>query len=271
MLGHNIAKRFGAEHIVTQRRLLVNLTMREIQSRYRGTVLGLGWAVAYPLLMMSVYTFVFGMVFNSRWSNTGSIGEFAVMLFSGLIIFSVFSEAANRAPSVITGNPNFVKKVIFPLEILPLVPLGAALINAAISFCLLCLMILLVHSGLPATALLAPLILLPLVLMVAGVSWVLAALGVFFRDIGQVIGITTSMMLFLSPVFFPISSAPTIAQALLRLNPLSYPIEEMRKVLILGVLPDWTGFALYFAFSIAVALGGLWIFQRSRPAFADVL
>lgn len=257
--------------MIRQRRLLKNLVIREIQSRYRGTFFGFAWLIAYPVLMMGVYSFVFGGVFKSRWMNQGSMGEFVIMLFCGLIIFTIFSEVANRAPSMITGNPNYVKKVVFPIELLPLVSLGAAFFNSIISFAILCLLILIVNFDIPWTAAIAPLILLPLLLMTAGVSWGLAALGVFFRDLSQIVGIVTSMMLFLSPVFFAVSSAPEAARWLLNFNPLTYPIEEMRHVLIMGQYPNWGHLGAYLVSAMAVAWAGLWVFQRSRPAFADVL
>ncbi len=257
--------------VIAQRQLLRELVIRDVQSRYRGTFFGLGWLVAYPVLMMTVYTFVFGGVFKSRWMNQGGLGEFVVMLFCGLIVFTLFSEAANRASGMITGNPNFVKKVVFPLELLPLVSLGAALFNASISFVILCLLIPVASSGFPATAVLAPLVLLPLLLLTAGISWGLAALGVFFRDLGQLVGIATSAMLFLSPVFFPVASAPEAVRWILNLNPLTYPIEELRHVLVMGQAPDWVHLGMFLAIASAVAWAGLWLFQRSRPAFADVL
>ena len=263
--------RGGFMEVLSQRQLLKDLVAREIQSRYRGTVLGFAWLVVYPVLMMGVYSFVFGGVFKSRWTVQGTMTEFVIMLFCGLIMFTIFSEVANRAPSTITGNPNFVKKVVFPLELLPLVSLGAALFNALISFMILCFLILAVNLGIPATAVFASLVLLPLLLITAGVSWGLAALGVFFRDLGQMVGIITSMMLFLSPVFFPVASAPQAARWLLNFNPLTYPIEEMRHVLILGQAPDWGYLGLYMIAALTAAWTGLWMFQRSRPAFADVL
>jgi lipopolysaccharide transport system permease protein len=257
--------------LIAQRHLLRDLVIRDVQSRYRGTFFGLGWLVAYPALMMAVYTFVFGGVFKSRWMNQGGLGEFVVMLFCGMIVFTLFSEAANRASSMITGNPNFVKKVVFPLELLPLVSLGGALFNASVSFAILCLLILFGGSGFPATALLAPLVLLPLLLLTTGISWGLAALGVFFRDLGQLVGIATSTMLFLSPVFFPIASAPESVRWILNLNPLTYPIEELRHVLVIGQTPDWLHLGLFQVVATIVAWVGLWFFQRCRPAFADVL
>lgn len=263
--------RGGFMEMIRQRQLLKALIVREIQSRYRGTVLGFAWLVVYPVLMMSVYSFVFGGVFKSRWMNQGSMGEFVVMLFCGLIVFTIFSEVVNRAPCLIAGNPNFVKKVVFPLELLSLVSLGAAVFNALISFVILCFLMLILGFDIPATAALAPFIALPLLLMTIGISWGLAALGVFFRDLNQVIGIVTSMMLFLSPVFFAVSAVPEAARWLLNVNPLTYPIEEMRRVLIVGQFPEWSHLGMYLLSAIGVAWAGLWLFQRSRPAFADVL
>lgn len=263
--------REGFSTAISQWQLLRDLVIRDVKSRYRGTFLGIAWVVLYPVIMMSVYSFVFGGIFKSRWTSHGSIGEFVIMLFCGLIIFTLFSEVANRAPATITGNPNFVKKVVFPLELLPLISLGAALFNALISFAILLFLILAVGLGIPRTVVFVPLILLPLFLLTAGLSWGLAALGVFFRDLGQIVGIVTSAMLFLSPVFFPVALAPEGARWLLTLNPLTYPIEEMRHVLIIGQAPDWIHLGVYFVAASVVACSGLWLFQRSRPAFADVL
>lgn len=256
---------------VINRQLLIDLILREIQARYRGTVLGFTWLVIYPVLMISVYSFVFGSVFKSRWSNQGSMGDFVIMLFCGLTVFTIFSDVANRASSTITGTPNYVKKVVFPLELLPLVQVGVSLFNAVISFLILCALILALNHSIPWTALFVPFVLLPLLFLTAGVSWGLAALGVFFRDLGQIVGIVTSLMLFLSPVFFSVSSAPEAAHFFLNINPLTYPIEEMRNVLIIGEMPNWLGYSLHLLVAIAVLSVGLWFFQRTRSAFSDVL
>lgn len=257
--------------LLSQRQLLRELVVRDVQARHRGTFFGLGWLVAYPVLMMSVYSFVFGGIFKSRWMNQGGLGDFVVMLFCGLIVFTLFSEVVNRAAGAITSQPNFVKKVVFPLQLLPLVALGSALFNAAISFVLLILLILTTGFGIPATALFAPLVLLPLLLLAAGTAWAIAALGVFFRDLGQIVGIATSALLFLSPVFFPLASVPALAQPFMLANPLTYPMEEIRHVLVMGLAPDWASLGLYTLLAAGVAWAGLWLFQRSRPAFADVL
>lgn len=269
MKAHTLA---GAlRELLSQRQLLRELVVRDVQARHRGTFFGLGWLVAYPVLMMSVYTFVFGGVFKSRWLNQGGLGDFVVMLFCGLIVFTLFAEVVNRASGAITSQPNFVKKVVFPLQLLPLVALGSALFNAAISFVLLIVLMLATGFGIPATALFAPLVLLPLLLLAAGAAWGIAALGVFFRDLGQIVGIATSALLFLSPVFFPVASVPAAAQPFVLANPLTYPMEEVRRVLVIGLAPDWLHLGVYTVVAAGVAWAGLWLFQRSRPAFADVL
>lgn len=261
----------GLCEICNQRNLLYDLVKRDVTSRYRGTLLDFLWLVLHPIIMISVYSFVFGGVFKSRWANQGSLGEFVIMLFTGFIIFTLFSETVNKAPSSITAYPNFVKKIVFPLELLPLVNLGSAFINFLIGFFILCLMILYEKLNIPSLALLSPLVIIPVLLLAAGFSWGLSALGVFFRDLGQIVGVLTSVMLYLSPIFFSVSSAPESARWLLQLNPLSFPIEQMRNVLVLGLLPDWKGLFIYSICSLIIGWLGLWIFQKSRRAFADVV
>jgi lipopolysaccharide transport system permease protein len=234
-------------------------------------MLGFLWAVVYPLMMLAVYAFVFGGIFNSRWNSGGDIKDFVLMLYCGLIVHGLFSDTLSRSPTAVLSNPSFVKKVVFPLELLPLSQLASALFNAIIGLGLLSILLIIQHQSIPATALLTPFVLAPLLLFTAGLAWFLAAIGVFFRDIGQMIGIAMSILMFLSPVFYPTSSVPPLAQKLIYLNPLTYPIEELRHVLILGNQPDWSLWLAYFAVSVVVAIGGLWVFQNTRPAFADVI
>ncbi len=261
----------GIRTLHEQRGLLRSLVIRDIQTRYRGTMLGFLWAVVYPLMMLAVYAFVFGGVFNARWSSTGGMKDFVLMLYCGLIVHAVFAETLTRSPSAILANPSYVKKVVFPLELLPFTHLVSAIFNALIGLGLLCIFLLIQHHSIPATAVLAPLVLAPLLLLTAGFAWFLAAIGVFFRDIGQMIGVVMSVLLFMSPVFYPASSAPPLAQKLIYLNPLTYPIEALRSVLILGAQPDWFYWLAYAGISILVAIAGLWVFQKTRPAFADVI
>jgi len=261
----------GIRSIHANRSLLRSLVVRDVETRYRGTVLGFLWAVVYPLMMLGVYSFVFGGIFQSRWTSGGNIQDFVLMLYCGLIVHGLFSDTLSRSPSAILSHPSYVKKVVFPLELLPFSQLASALFNALIGLGLLSILLIIEHRAIPATALLTPFVLAPLLVLTAGLAWFLAAIGVFFRDIGQMIGILMSILMFLSPVFYPTSSVPPLAQKLIYLNPLTYPIEELRAVLVLGNYPNWSYWSAYLSVSVLVALVGLWIFQKSRPAFADVI
>lgn len=221
--------------------------------------------------MLALYAFVFGAVFKTRWAGESGFGSFVAMLYAGLIVHSLVSDTLTRSPGAVIANSGYVKKVVFPLELLPVTHLASAVFSAIISLALLALLVMAQRPGLPPTALLAPVVLLPLVVMTAGVAWFLAAMGVFFRDIGQVIGLAMAALLFLSPVFYPVSSAPSMAQGLLYLNPLTWPMEALRAVLVMGAQPDWAGWLAFTAIAVATAASGLWVFQKARPAFADVI
>lgn len=254
------------------RHLVWQLAKREVVGRYRGSVLGILWSFFNPVLMLAVYTFVFSVVFKARWAGgSESKTEFAIVLFAGMIVHALFAECVNRAPGLILGNVNYVKKVVFPLEILPWVALGAALFHAAISVLVLLLFYLIVNQSLQWTVVFLPIVLAPFVFLVMGLSWFLASLGVYVRDVGQTIGIVTTVLMFLSPVFYPVSALPEAFQPWLLANPLTFIIEQTREVLIWGRLPDWRGLALYAVVSLGVAwLGYVW-FQKTRKGFADVV
>jgi len=255
------------------RNLIWQLTRRQVVGRYRGSVMGLAWSFFNPILMLLVFTFVFSVVFKTRWGigTEESKTDFAIILFVGMIIHGLFSECVNSAPGLILSNVNYVKKVVFPLEILPWVAMGSALFHALVSLAVWAVFYLLVYAGIHWTAVLFPLVILPLVLATMGIAWILTSLGVFVRDITQVIGILTTVLLFLSPIFYPVSALPQQYQMLLHLNPLTFMIEEARAVLIWGRLPDWAGWAVYFAISLAIAWIGFWWFQKTRKGFADVI
>ena len=260
--------------LLKNRSLILQMASREVVGRYRGSVLGLAWSFFHPVFMLAVYTFVFSEIFGMRWGGAQAAGDkvqFALMLFVGMIVFGLFSEVLNRAPTIILNNVNYVKKVVFPLEILPAIALAAALFHAAISVLVLMAAFAVVHSQLPLTAMLFPLVLLPLVILTLGLSWMLASLGVFVRDIGQTIGIAMSVLMFLSPVFYPMSAVPQRFQAYILANPLTFIIEQAREVLVLGHMPDWSGLAIYSLVSLCVAWGGYAWFQKTRKGFADVL
>jgi lipopolysaccharide transport system permease protein len=254
------------------RELVWQLTRREVAGRYRGTVLGLAWTLLHPLFMVGIYTFVFREVFRARWDDSvDTAGEFALVLFAGLIVFSLLTECVTRAPSLVVGNPSFVKKVIFPLDVLPWAVLGSALFHALVSFLLLMVLWGLSHDGLPWTALALPLPLVPLALLTLGLAWFLAACGVYLRDTTQIVALLTVALLFLSPVFYPASALPEPYRSYLWLNPLTFVIEEARGLLFLGRLPSWRGLGIHLLVGFAVAwLGWLW-FEKTRPGFADVL
>jgi lipopolysaccharide transport system permease protein len=254
------------------RELIGTLTKREVIGRYKGSFLGLLWSLFNPLFMLLVYSFMFSVVFKSRWpGGTESKAEFALILFSGLMVFNLFSEAINRSPSLILSNVNYVKRVVFPLEILPAVALGAVLFHFVVSFMAwLCFYVLFIGWP-PITALLFPFILIPFILLVLGITWFLAAIGVYLRDVSQVIGIITTALMFLTPVFYPASSLPPEYRLLISLNPITPVVEAARNVLIWGKVPGLQPAFLYLCFSFMVAWVGFAWFQKTRRGFADVL
>lgn len=254
------------------RNLISTSVKREVLGRYRGSVMGLLWSFLNPLFMLGVYTIVFSVIFKARW-NVGSDSktEFALVLFAGLMVFTLFSECINRAPGLIVGNPNYVKKVVFPLEILPWVTLGASLFHAAVSL-IVWLLAYVIFFGVPhATALYLPLILAPLILFIMGLSWALASLSVFLRDVSQFIGIMTTTLMFLSPIFYPATALPENYRSMLYLNPLAPIIEQTRDVLFWGKAPDFSMLGIYLVVTAFIAWVGFAWFQKTRKGFADVL
>jgi lipopolysaccharide transport system permease protein len=250
------------------------MTKRDVIGRYKGSVMGLTWSFFNPIIMLTVYTFVFSQVFKTRWGSAGgneSKTQFAMVLFVGMIVHGLFSEVLNRAPGLILGNVNFVKKVVFPLEILPVISLGAALFHSLISLIVLLAAFVLFNGYVHWTAMLAPLVLLPLLVSTIGFAWMLASLGVFIRDVGQTIGIIMTIIMFLSPVFYPITAVPEAYRPLIMANPLTFVIEQAREVLIWGHLPNWGGLAVYLLVATGVAWLGFAWFQKTRKGFADVL
>lgn len=256
------------------RRLIMQMTTREVVGRYKGSVMGLAWSFFNPVFMLMVYTFVFSEIFKSRWSGIGgddSKTQFAVLLFVGMIVLSLFSEVLNRAPGLILSNVNYVKKVVFPIEILPVIAMGGALFHNLISLGVLLAAFTLFNGYLHWTVIFIPLVLFPLVVLTTGLAWILASLGVFLRDVGQTIGIVTTILMFLSPVFYPVTAVPERFRPFIMANPLTFIIQQAREVLIWGHLPNWIGLAVYtLAAAIIAWIGYAW-FQKTRKGFADVL
>ena len=255
------------------RQLIGQMTWREVMGRYKGSALGLLWSFFNPLFMLAVYTFVFSEIFKARWGSTGSQSktEFAVLLFAGMIVQGLFAEVINRAPSLILSNVNYVKKVVFPIEILPVVSIAAALFHTLISIGVLLCAFALFNGYLQWTCVFIPIVLMPLIILITGLSWMLASLGVFLRDVGPTVNILSVVLMFLSPVFYPVSAVPERFRAWIMLNPLTFIIEQAREVLILGHFPDWTGLVTYTLLALAIAWAGFGWFQKTRKGFADVL
>jgi lipopolysaccharide transport system permease protein len=256
------------------RQIILRMIRREVVGRYLGSLLGVAWSAIQPLALICVFSFAFNVVFQSRW--TGAAGaaretNFAVAMFFGYIIFNLVAEPLGRAPSLILSHATYVKKTVFPLEILAAVTIGTALFHFSIAFLVWSALLLVIHQSVPWTILLLPLVLFPLVPAVLGIVWLFASLGVFVRDLGQVVGPITMSLMFLSPIFYPTSAVPSPFRAWMYANPLTCIIEDARKVAIFGELPSATLLAANLLLGLAVAhLGYLW-FARTRRGFADVL
>ena len=256
------------------RQLILQMTKREVVGRYKGSAMGLLWSFLNPVFMLMVYTFVFSEIFKARWGGEGvddSKTQFAVVLFVGMIVQGLFSEVLNRAPSLILSNVNYVKKVVFPLEILPVIAMGASLFHGLVSLCVLLCAFVVFNGYLQWTAVFIPLVLLPLVILTMGFAWMLASIGVFLRDVGQTIGIITTVLMFLAPVFYPITAVPERFRPFIMANPITFIIEQARDVLIWGHSPDWIGIGIYTAMALMVAWAGFFLFQKTRKGFADVI
>lgn len=251
------------------RYLLGQLIKRDVLLRYRGAMFGVLWIFLSPLLMLAIFAFIFGQIFQARWPQQDTGLPFWLLLYSGLIAFNVFAETVSRAPTSVRGYPSFVKKIIFPVNILPVVPLGAALVHGGFNF--LILLAALAWSGhLHAGILLFPLLIAPLILLALGLSWFLAAWGVFIKDMTQIVPVFVQMLLFLSPVFYPVGAVPASLRPFYQYNPLGAVIETSRAVVI-GQPVEWGAWGVAFGFCLGVSILGYVFFQHSREEFADAL
>ena len=265
-----------AGNLWRNRHLIMQMTKREVLRLYKGSIIGFAWAFFNPVFMLAVYTVIFSVVFKARWGSDRFDGDenklqFAVVIFVGMIVLSLVSDALNRAPGLIRSNVNFVKKVVFPIEILPVVAMGTAFFHSLISLSVLLAALVFFNGYLNWTVVFIPLILLPLLILSTGLSWILASLGVFLRDVGQVTGVITRMLLFLSPVFYQVTAVPEKFRPIIMANPLTFIIEQAREVLIWGHLPNWLGLGIYTLVATSVAWVGYAWFQKTRKGFADVL
>lgn len=258
--------------LLSHRALIVQLVKREIVGRYRGSFLGVVWTFINPLLMLAIYTFVFGVVFKSRWrSESSDYMEYAVVMFAGVLLHSLLADCIMRAPSLIVDKVNFVKKVVFPLEALAWVVVGVALFHTLIAMIIFTGAIIVWQGQVPLSVLLVPIVIIPFALITVGLVWFISSLGVYLRDIGQIMGIVSSLLMFLAPVFYPLHSVSKVFSDYLYLNPITFIVEQVRNAAIWGRPVDWIGWFLYLMVAWLVAWFGLTWFQRLRGGFADVL
>ena len=253
------------------RRLLQQLVARDISEKYRAAAGGMLWPIVTPVLMLAVYVLVFGVVFQVRIgaAPAANLAEFGIFLFCGMQAHGLLAESLVRAPTAVVGQPSFVKKVRFPLELLPLTQVAGAYVHYLIGWAVLlaaCAMV----QGLALSAVLMPFAMLPLLVLAAGVSLAVSALAVYLRDIAQVTGLLATVLLFVSPVFFPAQSLPQSLRPLLLLNPLTVPI-ECARALLYGTAVDWAAWLAHAAFCMLAAFAGWAFFQATRRVFADVL
>ena len=260
---------------IRQHELLIQLTKRDVLQRFKGSWLGLGWAVITPLAMLAVYTFVFRTILKARWpGGAESNSEFALQLFCGLLIYTLFSEIIGRAPKLILEQPNLVKKIIFPLEILPWISIISSFFFATISFSVLLIGTVFLRDGaggISIALLSIPIIFAVFLPLLLGFSWFLAALGVYMQDTSHIVGLILTPMLFLSPVFYPLESMSENVQFIMHFNPLTIIIGAIRDVVMQGIWPDFKMLVIYLLIGISLAISGAWCFDKTRKGFADVL
>jgi lipopolysaccharide transport system permease protein len=255
------------------RSLLWQFARRDVLGRYRGSLLGLTWSFLTPLLMLGVYSFVFVGVFRASWpgSPKGSGLEFALQVFAGLLVFNLFSEVASKAPNLIVEQPNLVKKVIFPIELLSWVTVLSGLFHLLISVGTLLIVLLIARGAVPVTALALPIVLLPFLPLLLGLGWAFSAIGVFVRDVGPVMNMVVSLTMFMSPIFYSVASLDSELQFWMNLNPLTLIIEQVRAVLLQGLWPAWDALGIYALVATLFAALCATFFQLTRKGFADVL
>lgn len=253
--------------------LLRQLVVRNIATRYRGSLLGFFWTLIQPLLMLVVYTFVFTYVFQARWGTTlgNNKAAFAMIMFAGIACFNIFSEALTCCSVVIISCPNFVKKVLLPLELIPLATVISSFIIGIPWFIMLQIGSIVLLKGFSWTMLLIVLVLFPLFMMTLGIGFFVSALGVYLRDLPQLLGILLQILFFMTPIFYPIESVPPIMRSILSWNPMYYIVEGVRKIFLYGEVPTMAQWIIPWSIGfIFLGCGYLW-FMKTKKGFADVL
>lgn len=273
-MGRSLSKNHPAQIFLMLRchhNLIMQLIKRDILMKYRGSFAGLLWLIIAPLLMLSLYTIVFGIFMRVQWPGVTNNLMYSLLIYVGLIILNFFSECVSRSPSMIISNTNFVKKVVFPVEIYPWVVVGSALFHAVVNIIILTVFSFFIIGKINSTILLIPILFLPLILFTLGISWFLCSAGVYIRDIAHMMAFILQILMYLSPVFYSITMLPHFFQKILYLNPLTFIIEEARSLVIFGNFPQWFYIGIYFLISFLIAYLGFLGFQKTKSGFADIL
>jgi lipopolysaccharide transport system permease protein len=251
--------------------LILSLARREIAARYKGSVLGIIWAVLTPVVMIAIFTFIFAGIFGARFGASGSPWDYALYLFCGLLPWTMFQETLQASATTIVTHANLVKRVVFPLETLPIAQALSALANQLSGTLALLVAVVAIHQKLHASILWLPILVIPQLVLTLGAAWLIAALGVFLRDIAQGISLFLMAWMYLTPIIYPESIVPEAYRRIININPFTPLIRSYRRVLIEGAPPDWPGLAYFTAFALASFLFGYWWFARTRKNFADVI
>jgi lipopolysaccharide transport system permease protein len=242
-----------------------------VLARYRGSALGVVWAVLTPLVLIAVFTFLFAGVFRARFTESGSPWEYALYLFCGLLPWTAFAESVQQSSGVVVAHANLVKRVVFPLEVLPVAQALAALAGQAFGTAALLLAALVAGGGLHASLVWLPVLVVPQLLLTLGASWFAASLGVFVRDTAQALGLLLMAWMYLTPIIYPERLVPERFRAALELNPFTPLVRGYRRVVLEGAPPDLAGLAYVAAVGLAAFFLGYWWFARTRKNFADVI
>ena len=246
---------------------------RDLRARYKGNFLGPLWALLTPLVFLFIYTFVFTRIFDMNWkmaaNDSGVIGGFPAWLFVGLLTHGMFADALIRSPSLFFEHSQFIKKVVFPFGVLPVMISVTALVNFTIGFAVLSIFMFVSNGSLSWVITLSPVIFFPLFLYAVGLSFLVSSASVLIRDIAQVMGMGITALLFLSPVFYPASAIPSSVKAVAFCNPLTFAITSLRGLLFEGVFPDFWSVLIYWVFAIVVLIVGWWFFISVKHTFAD--
>ncbi|MDQ7785796.1 MAG: ABC transporter permease [Desulfomonilaceae bacterium] len=260
-------------YLIRHREIIFLFAWREFEGNYKGTYLGLVWAFLSPLMSLAVYFFVFSIVLGARFASIEGAGraDFALILFGGIVVYNIFAVSASKAPLAIAEQLSFVKKVVFPLELLPVAALGASLLNAALGLLMLIPALVIFSPKISSTLYLFPLVLVTMTVFSLGVSWFLGSLGVFAKDLGQAMTILLQLLFFATPVIYPLSAVPESLQLPMRLNPLTTILENTRRTLVMGEGLEWGWWALITLFSLLFMQFGYVWFMKTRRYFADVM